>query len=407
MTYETVVKMTHKTAPTHPRASSCLLEKLKHDPTLNLLLDSLSDQAVFVVDPQGVIQTWSEGCLQTKGFTAEEALGENFTMFYPQSDITLGYPMHNLKIAERDGRFHEEAIRLRKCGSPYIAEISCYPIFEGSTAIGFVKVVRDVSERSRSDGYRDAFEEKLKKANVDLEGFCHSAAHDLRAPIRSIMSRCRILQEDFSDSLPPEASSYLDALVRSGLSLANLVEDLLRFARLGEGQVARKEIDATALVHQIWHEIAEPGIIDVQENVRAFADPSMFQIILRNLLENACKYTESTPALRFRMEMVSGVAVYSLKDNGIGFDMEHADKVFHPFIRLHGCDTYQGSGIGLANVQRIIDRHGGQVWAESSPGQGSTFFFTVEKLPLRVNEATCPDRSSGSSATIRSPQHPG
>jgi PAS domain S-box-containing protein len=359
-----------------------LIHEVESDPVLNLFLNSITDQAVLTVDAHGIIRTWSEGCRHIKGYTAAETIGHHFGMFYTPEDRERGHPDENLRMALKDGQYHEERIRVRKDGERFIAEVSIYPVKEKGQFIGFAKIVKDVSARRLLGKQRDAFREELRLSNLELESFCYFLAHDLHSPIRAIIAHCRIVQEDFSSALPPEARAHLETLVRNGLRLGMLVDDLLKFARLGHGELKRSDIDVSAMVQQLAKDLVPQchcgnGSIEVQDGVRANADQSLLELVLYNLIENACKYSEPGVTIRFGKDIVEKQPIYHVQDTGIGFEMQYAQKLFEPFQRLHGNAAYKGTGIGLANVKRIVERHGGTVWAESVLGKGSTFFFTL------------------------------
>ena len=357
------------------KAASKLTKDVAQDPVLNLFLNSIKDQAVFTVDPEGIITTWSDGCQCVYRYTAEQAIGQNFRMVYTDEDKERGHPADNLRMALEEGEYHEERERLQKGNEPFMAEVSIYPIKEKGSVAGFAKIVKDISERQR-------LQAELRRSNSDLESFCNSVAHDLRTPIRAIIAKCRIVQEDYTQGLPHETSAYLDTLVKSSVRLGRLVDDLLEFARLGRGNLKRQDVDMSAMATRIAEEVG-PGCvhgtarINIQADVHADADPSMLEFVLRNLLENSCKFSETDVNVNVGMAVVNGESVFHVQDDGIGFDMAYAEALFEPFHRLHADDAYTGTGIGLANVKRIVERHGGHVWAESETGKGASFLFTL------------------------------
>jgi len=354
------------------------------DPALRLVLDSLTDQAVFTVDAEGFITTWNEGCRRLKGYSSHEAIDQHFGILYTAADRAVRHPEDNLRRAREEGQIHEEVLRVRQDGGTFMAEVSIYPIEELGQVTGFVKIVRDVSERRRLEEERDDLSERLRRSNGELEGFCESVSHDLRGPIRAIGMRSRIICEDFGTEVGAEIKTHLEAVERNCKRLGQIVDDLLSFARLGQGEVLRKEVDVSDMVKRLAAEI-EPhcqggaSCIEVQEGVRASADPSLLEVVLRNLIENACKYSGPDVQIQVGMIALGSTNTYFVRDTGIGFEMQYAEKIFEPFQRLHGVSAYEGTGIGLANVRRIIERHGGEVWGESEPGKGATFFFTLER----------------------------
>jgi PAS domain S-box-containing protein len=356
--------------------------QIQSDPILRLVLDSIKDQGAYTLDSSGVVTTWNVGSERLKGYSSDEVIGKHIRLFYTIEDQERRHPESNLEAAREKGAFHEERVRVRKSGEKFQAEVSIYPIEENGHFTGFAKIVRDVSERKRLEIERDLVEQQLRASKIDLEGFCHSIAHDLRMPIRGIASKCGILLEDYSSALPDEVRDYLVSISESSLRLGHIVEDLLKFAKLSKGGISSEEIDVSELASRLAREIEADcqhgsGRIDVQQGIRARSNPSMLEFVIRNLLENSCKYSHANVNVHFGAEEVEGATVFHVRDDGLGFDMQFADKLFEPFERLHSESAIEGTGIGLANVKRIVERQGGRVWAESSPDEGATFFFTL------------------------------
>lgn len=220
---------------------------------------------------------------------------------------------------------------------------------------------------------------ELQRANKELEGFTYSIAHDLRSPLRRLMFSSEVIREDYANVLDVEGQLTLQELSQEAKKLSALVEDLLQFARLGQLSVRAEDVDFSQLARDVIEGIDCSGDIqfEVQEGLRTTADPSLLELVLENLVSNACKYmgSQAEPHIRIGFEEASGA--YYVADNGIGFDMAFSGKLFQPFERLHRDTEYPGTGIGLANVKRIVERHGGQVWAQSKEGAGSTFYFTL------------------------------
>lgn len=225
--------------------------------------------------------------------------------------------------------------------------------------------------------------EELVSKNQELEGFTYSVSHDMRAPLRAMVSNAMLVLQDEGPNVSEEGRRRLDRLAGAARKMAQLLDDLLKYARLGTREVRLEPVDLSALALEVAKEI-DPAlgdcsqIIQVQPDLHAQCDSKLIGMALQNLLENACKYRKSDgeATIRFGAEELDGEQVYFVKDNGIGFDMTYVAKLFQPFERLHR-EEYAGTGIGLANVKRAIERHGGRVWAEGSPGAGAQFFFTL------------------------------
>jgi light-regulated signal transduction histidine kinase (bacteriophytochrome) len=224
----------------------------------------------------------------------------------------------------------------------------------------------------------------IEIANKELESFSYSVSHDLRAPLRSIDGFSQALIEDYEAVLDEDGKRCLRHVREATQQMGQLIDDLLGLARVTRTELRRADVDVTALVRRVFGRLqaAAPerkATLTVQEGVRAFCDSSLLGILLDNLLGNAWKFTSHRPQaeIAFASERRGGETVYSVQDNGAGFDMKYASKLFGAFQRLHAASEFEGTGIGLATVKRIVDRHGGRVWAEGRVGQGASFFFTL------------------------------
>jgi len=222
---------------------------------------------------------------------------------------------------------------------------------------------------------------QLEEANAELEGFTYLVSHDLRSPLRSIVAHSQIVIEDAPDSLDEASRARLERLGSAALRMSSLVDGLLEFSRLGRHAIQKVSVDASAIATGVAAELeAEYGAaFEVEPGIQVQADPSLLRLVLYNLMQNACKYAaeERRPEILFgQRDTDQGPALF-VADNGMGFDMAYVAKVFLPFERLHSDERVKGTGIGLANVKRIVERHGGTVWAESQIGAGATFFVRL------------------------------
>jgi len=225
---------------------------------------------------------------------------------------------------------------------------------------------------------------ELEAANKELEGFAYTVAHDLRGPLVAVDGLVSLLRSQHAAQLPAEGQHFLDLVHQSAKRMAQLIDDLLRFARTASLPVQRQAVDLTTLVHacldEFRDEIERRRIaITVRGLPRAAADPTLLRQVFLNLIGNAVKYTrqQAQPVIDIGSEELGGERVLHVKDNGVGFDMKYADKLFGAFQRLHRQDEFEGTGVGLAIVQRIVQRHGGRIWAEAKPGRGASFYLTL------------------------------
>lgn len=254
----------------------------------------------------------------------------------------------------------------------------------GDTQRALVNILEDVeAERAKAEETKAL----LEAVNKELEAFSYSVSHDLRAPLRAISGFVEAVMEDCTPRLDDEGKRYLRLISDNAHKMGQLIDDLLTFSRLGRQQKVEARIDMAALARAVFEELAalSPGReieFTVDHPRPAHGDKAMIQQALANLLSNAIKFTRTRERARiafgFLPEMEGGA--YYVKDNGVGFDMQYAGKLFGVFQRLHSVTQFEGTGVGLALVYRIITRHEGRVWAEGHEGQGATFFFTLPEV---------------------------
>ena len=226
--------------------------------------------------------------------------------------------------------------------------------------------------------------QELEVANRELQSFSYSVSHDLRAPLRAINGYSTLLEEDWGDRLDEEARSHLARIRTASEKMGELIDGMLELAQLARKELDPVKVDLSEMAQEVVEELrgASPDRqvrVDIEHGLTALVDATLLRNVLSNLLGNAWKYSERTPApeIAFGKVQQQGAAVYFVRDNGAGFDMQYADKLFEPFQRLHRDSEFSGTGLGLASVRRIVERHGGRVWAEAAPGKGATFYFTL------------------------------
>lgn len=225
---------------------------------------------------------------------------------------------------------------------------------------------------------------QLEASNKELEAFAYSVSHDLRTPLRTIDGYCRALLEDYGDRIPPEGIPYLDRIHVSTLHMAQLIDDLLSLSRVTRASVEHSPVDLSALAESIARELQREQPerhvqFSIPSGLVTHGDVRLLRIAISNLLNNAWKFTSKVDKAHIEVgsRQQGGKQVFFVRDNGVGFDMDHAGKLFGAFQRLHTETEFPGTGIGLATVQRIIHKHGGRVWAESAIGRGATFYFSL------------------------------
>ena len=343
-----------------------------------LMVASVKDYAIIMLDPQGHIVSWNAGAERIKGWTAEEITGKSFNLFYPPEDIQAGKTVRELKEAAETGTFEDYGWRVRKDGTRFWANVVITALRDASgTLRGYSKVTRDITDRKKSD-------EALRKALDEMETFSYSVSHDLRAPLRSMDGFSEELLEQYQDQLDARGKDYLNRIRQSAQRMAKLIDDLLNLSRLGRAKINKVPVDLSDLAYRTAADLqkADPQRkveMVIAPGMTARADPALMRVVLENLIGNAWKYTSRHAAARIEVgvEHKEGTATWFVRDDGAGFDMKYQPKLFGAFQRLHGESDFPGNGIGLASVKRIIQRHGGEVAASGAVEQGSTFTFTL------------------------------
>src|SRR2546425_1192859 len=485
-----------------------------YEERFRLLVETVKDYAIFLLDPGGRVASWNPGAERIKGYHSEEIIGRHFSCFYPQEDVEAGKPDRELEAAASHGRVEDEGWHVRKDGSRFWANAVITALRdEAGTLVGFAKVTRDLTEQRRAeealrageeyarriveaaydafvgmdqDGvitgwnrhaedifgwaraeaigrplvetiiptqYRDAHrrglkhflatgegpvlnrvvditavrrdgeqfpveltitplriggqdvfpafvrdvterkraEERLQRyaadleaGNAELDAFAYSGSHDLRAPLRSIDGFSQALLADYAAGLDAAGQQYLQRVRAGSQQMALLIDDLLKLSRVTRAEMHREPVNLSGLAHSIAADLQRS---DPQRQVefviaaglQATGEARPLRGGARDQVGNAWKYTGEHPRARieFGVTAHNATPAYYVRDDGAGFDMTYADKLFGAFQRLHTPGEFEGTGIGLATVRRIVGRHGGRVWAEGAVERGATFYFTL------------------------------
>lgn len=257
-------------------------------------------------------------------------------------------------------------------------------VIEGEPAAVFV--IQDITETVRSQVEMRQLNRRLVSANDELEAFSYSVSHDLRTPLRRIDGFSQALLEDHAGELDAQGKDYLHRLRNGVQRMAQLIDDMLRLSRVTRAELSWSEVDVSAICRAVAAELAASAPerrveLLIADGLTAWCDERLIELAIENLLGNAWKFTSKTPAARIEVGMASDGTepAFFIRDNGAGFDVTRADRLFGAFQRLHGTDEFPGTGIGLAIVRRIVHRHGGRVWADSQVGRGATFYFTLPR----------------------------
>lgn len=272
-----------------------------------------------------------------------------------------------------------------KDGSRYWASVVITALRDKAGLLhGFAKITRDITDRMRAEEEIRRRSSELEAANKELEAFCYSVSHDLRAPLRGIDGFSQALLEDYAPQLDDQAKDHLRRIRAGTQRMGTLIDDLLNLSRITRADLSRESVNLSELARSIAADFCrnqpERAVeFDIASDLRASGDPHLIHIALENLLGNAWKFSSRCERARIEFGRVheNGASAFFVRDNGAGFDAAYADRLFGAFQRLHSSADFPGTGVGLASVHRIIHRHGGKIWAEGATGQGATFYFTL------------------------------
>jgi len=348
-------------------------------------------ESVIVTDLDGKITLWNDISEQLFGIKASEATGKQFLEVIEVVEDYPGETQDRINNIKTEGHWQDERLYRTKKGEIWV-DVHLQDIVGNGKHYGRVMLATDITQRKKA-------EEKLKQAmleleqssarltatNKELETFSYSVSHDLRSPLRSIDGFSQALLEDYNDKLDDNGQDYLKRLRGASQKMGELIDGLLKLSRLTRSEMHEEPVDLSTLGEEITNRLQENqperrAKFVIDKGLTTKGDPQLLRVLLENLLGNAWKFTSNTPRakIEFGANRNNGKNTYFIRDNGAGFDMTYADKLFGAFQRLHDITEFPGTGIGLATVQRIINRHGGTIRAEGAPGKGAAFHFTLE-----------------------------
>jgi PAS domain S-box-containing protein len=366
-------------------------EALRESESIYRSIGDLIPFGIWITDPRGGVEYLSRSFLDMVGMTFEDVKKYGWTGRYNPDELdrylsewkrtleTGGFWNNEHHILDRQGKYRT----ILSVGAPLKSE-------QGAIT-SWVGINLDISERKKAEMDVLKLSEDMAARNVDLEtanremeSFIYSISHDLRAPIRTMSGFARILHEDYAGQLDAQGQDYLNRILRGSAKSIKLIDDLLHLSRISRQELVTIEVDlstkALKAVEQLreMHHGRNVEVI-VREGLTAYADPRLIELALSNLLGNAWKFTskKEKALIEFASMEKDHKIVYYVRDNGAGFDPAHAEKMFWPFHRLHSEQEFEGTGIGLTIVERVIQRHGGRVWAEGEIGKGATVYFTL------------------------------
>ena len=337
----------------------------------------IEDVVMFVTTPEGSISTWNRGVEKSFGYAEHEWIGRHISVIFTEEDRAAGIPESEMRIAAEQERAADVRWHRRNDGTHvYMSGVLRAIRDDAGKLTGFTKVVIDETSRKH-------LEDALTQSNTDLQQFAYVASHDLQDPLRTINSFSQLLHRRYADRLDADAKEFLQIIADSAQRMSLLIRDLLTYAQIVQEEIRTASVhlddDLEAALALLRTSLEETGTTVTHEALpKVWAERSQMVRLFQNLIGNAIKFRKPDEPQTVHVSAERGDDYWTIRvrDNGIGFSREHRDLIFAPFKRLHGAE-YPGSGIGLAACKRIVERYGGRIGADSEPGAGSTFWFTL------------------------------
>ena len=380
------------------RTREALRESDEH---LRLLVNSVRDYAILMLDPSGQVASWNQGAERIKGYNANEIVGRHFSCFYPPEDVQNGKPEHELQRAIAEGRYEEEGWRIRKGGSRFWADVVITALKDGTGKLrGFSKITRDASERKKAQLQIAQQNRELALRNREVERatnlksrFLATMSHELRTPLNAIVGFSELLAEETAGELNDKQKRFVGHIKQGSAHLLQLINDILDLSKIEAGQLELRfedfqVKDTLPEVLSTIRPLAMAKNIQVQHNLKTdravYADRVRFKQILYNLLSNAVKFTPKGGRIEIDSLEDENFVYVSVTDTGIGIRAEDQAVVFEEFRQIEGKTgaTSEGTGLGLAITKRLVEQQGGKISLQSEAGKGSRFTFT---LPVGSN----------------------
>ena len=373
----------------------------KSEERYHRMVEEVQDYAIILLSKEGIIENWNKGAEKIKGYKAEEIIGKNFSVFYSAEDRANHIPEKLLAQAQKEGKASDENWRVKKDGSRFWGSTVITALYDHKQNIfGFVKVTRDLSERKLADeeikikaAQLEVQNSELEKMNKELESFAYVSSHDLQEPLRKIQTfASRIMEKEF-DQLSDSGKDHFLRMHSSAQKMQTLIEDLLAYSRINTANHVFETTDLNKIIEEVKEDFKE-RIKDLQATIEVIGRgdlcviPFQFRQLMHNLIGNALKFSRpgTPPHIIIKSEFTEGRHLnhpnlspdqkychIAVMDNGIGFEIQYKERIFEVFQRLHAKNEYDGTGIGLSIVKKIVEAHGGIITAEGEPFKGATF----------------------------------
>jgi PAS domain S-box-containing protein len=367
--------------------------RVKAEEKLDRLMGSMPD-ALVIVNAEGKILSSNAQAGKLFGYTEQELQGESMALLVPERVRQSQRQYYAGFFGQHNGRISETTLELyglRKDGREFPIEISTKPLVAAKGLL-VTSAIRDITERKQVEKQISALNKELKdraveleRANKELEAFSYSVSHDLCSPLQNIVSFSQILVEEYANRLDADGRDYVQRLQASCQHMEEIIDALLALSRMARHELVMDRVELSTLAKAVAAELKQKDpdrLVDwvIAEGLTVEGDARLLRVVLENLIGNAWKFTAKRPRARIEfgaLPQINGARTYFVRDDGAGFEMARAGQLFLPFKRLHDQSQFRGTGIGLATVQRVIQRHRGKIWAEGAVDQGATFCFTL------------------------------
>lgn len=353
------------------------------------IIDSLQDYSIFTLDKELNINSWSSGSTKIFGYEMDEVIGEPFNIIFTEEDIRNGTPKKEIETALKEGRATDNRWHIAKDKSLFYANGLVFPLVgSDGEMLGFVKILKDLTERKKSEDAIKKYVRELEDLNTHKESVLAILAHDLRSPLATIIGTAANLKENFHIMSPDEVEERLELLYKSSRDELDMLDYLLEWARIKYASdiFSPTKIKLTEYINQVFETLKKSALIntinlhhEIEADTSVFADEKMLISIIQNIVSNAIKHAEKGGSITISAKNKDDKIIVQVKDTGVGMSKEIMENLFKPQMKTlsEAKDINKGAGIGLILVKGFLEKNGGEIWVESIEGEGSSFYFTL------------------------------
>lgn len=365
------------------------------------IIGSLQDYSIFTLDKDFNINSWSSGSTKIFGYETDEVIGEPFDIIFTEEDLKSDIPKREIETALREGRATDNRWHITKDKTLFYAYGLVFPLIGlDGEMMGYVKILRDLTERKQSEDAIKNYVKELEDLNTHKESVLAILSHDLRSPLSAIIGTTKYLKDNFQKMKPETVQEMLNLLHKSASDELEMLDYLVEWARIkyASDVFNPEQIKLTDYINKVFESLNETASINtinlnhqIEENTTVFADGKMLISIIQNIVSNAIKHTEKHGSVTISATTNDDKIIVSIQDNGIGMSKEIIEKLFTPQMKTlsESRKKNKGAGIGLLLVKGFLEKNGGEIWVESTEGEGSSFYFTllIEKPPYKIGSS--------------------